>query len=75
VNVKLEVRKLTCLAMLKLVTILRTPFTTHEPIKCFYKVLDGTFVACGLGIGRGLNVMFRVSFSIAIISLVLNFKS
>jgi hypothetical protein len=38
-------------------------------------VLDGTHVACGLGIGRGSDVVFRVFFNIAIISLVLSFKS
>jgi hypothetical protein len=61
--------------MLKLVTRLRMPFPTREPIMCLSKVLDGTLVACGLGIGRGLDVMFKVSFSISIMSLVLNFKS
>jgi hypothetical protein len=51
------------------------PSTTREPIECLSKVLDGTFVTCGLGIGRGPDVVFRVSFIIAIMSLVLNFKS
>jgi len=36
--------------------------------------VDGTPVKCGLGIGRGLNVVFKVSFSITIMSLVLSFK-
>ncbi len=74
-NVKSEVGEFTSLAMLKLVTKLQTPSTTHEPIECLSKVLDGTPVGCGPKIGRGLDVMFRVSFSIAIMSLVLNFKS
>ncbi len=60
--------------MLQLVTRLRT-FATHEPIECLSKVLDGTRIACGSGIGRGLDVVFRVSFSTAIMSLVLNYKS
>jgi hypothetical protein len=51
------------------------PFATREPIECLSKVLDGTFVACGLGIGRGLDVVFSVSFSITIMSLVLSFES
>ncbi len=75
VNVELEVGKPTSLAMLELVTRLRTPFTTREPIECLSKVLDGTFVACGLGISRGLDVVFRVSSSTAIMSLVFSFKS
>jgi hypothetical protein len=61
--------------MLELVTISWTPSTTREPIEFLSKVLDGTPVACGLGIGIGLDVVFRVSFSIVIMSLVLNFKS
>jgi len=56
-------------------TRLRMPSTTREPIKCFSKVLDGTLAACGLGINRGPNVVFKVSSNIAIISLVLSFKS
>jgi len=43
--------------------------------RIFSKVLDGTPVACGWGIGIEPNVVFRVSFSTAIMSLVLNFKS
>jgi hypothetical protein len=61
--------------MLELVTRLQMPSTTHEPIKCFSKVLDGTPVACGLGIRKGLDVVLKVSFSIAIMSLVFSFKS
>jgi hypothetical protein len=48
---------------------------THDPIECLSKVLDGTLLACGLGIGEGPDVVFRVSFSTAIMSLVLSFKS
>ncbi len=47
------------------------PFITCEPIECLSEVLDGTPVACGSGIGRISNVMFKVSFSIAIMTLVL----
>jgi len=75
VNVESEVGKPTSLAMLELATKLRTPFATCEPIKCLSKVLDGTSIACGLGIGRVFDVVFRVSSSIAIMSLVLSFKS
>jgi hypothetical protein len=75
VNVESEVGKPTSLAMLELVTRLRTLSTTHEPIECLSKVLDGTFVACGSKIGRGLDVVFKVSSRIAIMSLVLSFKS
>jgi hypothetical protein len=75
VNVELEVGEPTSLAMLELVTRSRMPSTTGEPIKCFSKVLDGSLVACGSGIGRGPNVVFRVSFSTVIMSLVLSFKS
>jgi hypothetical protein len=75
VYVESEVGKPTSLAMLELVTKLRTPSATCEPIDCLSKVLDGTFVACGLGIGRGPHVMFKVSSKIAIMSLVLSFKS
>jgi hypothetical protein len=75
VNVKLEVGKPTSLAMLELMTRLQTPFAIGELIECLSKVLDGTLVACGLGIGKGPNVVFKVSFSIIIISLVLSFKS
>jgi len=75
VNVESEVGKPTNLAMLELVTRLWTPSTTCELIECLSKVLDGTYVACGLGIGKGPDVVFRVSSSIAIMSLVLSFKS
>jgi hypothetical protein len=61
--------------MLELVTKSRTPFVTSVPIKCLSKVLDGSFVACGYRIGRGPNVVFRVSFSIVIMFLVLSLKS
>jgi hypothetical protein len=74
VNVKLEVGEPTSLAMLELVTRLRTSSTTREPIKCFTKVLNGTHVTCGSRIGRGPDVVFRVSFNIIIMSLVLSFK-
>jgi hypothetical protein len=74
VNVELKVRKFTSLAMLELVTRLRTPSATREPIVCLYKVLDGTSVACGSRIGKGPNVMFKVSSSTIIMSLVLSFK-
>jgi hypothetical protein len=50
------------------------PFTTRELIECFSKVLDGTLVACGSRIGRGPDVVFKVSFDTAIMSLVFNFK-
>jgi hypothetical protein len=75
VNVESEVGKPTSLAMLELVTRLRTPYVTRELIECLSKVLDGTSVACESGIGRGLAVVFRVSFSTTIMSLVLSFKS
>ncbi len=75
VNVELDVGKPTSLTMLELVTRLRTPSATREPIECLSKVLDGTSVACGSGIGKGPDVMFRVSSSIIIMSLVLSFKS
>jgi hypothetical protein len=61
--------------MLGLMTKLRTPSTTREPIECLSKVLDGTLVAYGSGIGRGLDVVFKVSSSTVIMSLVLSFKS
>jgi hypothetical protein len=51
------------------------PFATCEPIEYLSKVLDGTPVACGLRIVRRFDVMFRVSFNIVIMSLVLSFKS
>jgi len=75
VNIELEVGKPTSLAMLKLMTRLRTQFVTCELIECLSKVLDGTSIACGSGIGRGPDVVFRVYSSIAIMSLVLSFKS
>jgi hypothetical protein len=71
VNVESEVGKPTNLTMLQLMTRLRTPSTTREPIKCLSKVLDGTFVACGSGIGRGPDVVLRVSSSTVIMSLIL----
>ncbi len=74
-NVESKVGEPTSLAMLELVTKLRMPSTTCEPIECLSKLLDGTPVACGSKIGRGPDVMFRVFFSIAFMSLVLNFKS
>ncbi len=73
-NVESKVGKPTSLVMLKLVTKSQTPFTTREPIECLSKVLDGTHVACGSGIGGGPNVMLRISFSTTIMSLMLNFK-
>jgi hypothetical protein len=75
VNVELEVGEPISLTMLELVTKLWTPSRTREPIECLFKVLDGTPIACGLGIGRGPNVMFKVSFSTTIMSLVFSFKS
>ncbi len=74
-NVELKVGEPTCLAMLEIVTRLRMPSITHEPIECLSKVLDGTSVACGLRIGTRLDVVFMVSFSTAIMSLVLSLKS
>jgi hypothetical protein len=74
VNLESEVGEPSSLTMLKLGTKLQTPFTTREPIECLSKVLDGTPVTCGLGIGRGLNVVFKVYFCITIMSLVLSFK-
>jgi hypothetical protein len=75
VNVESKVGEPTSLAMLKLMTKLWMPSKTHQPIECLSKVLDGTPVTCGLGIGRGPDVMFRVSSSTTIMSMVLNFKS
>jgi hypothetical protein len=75
VNVESKIGKPISLAMLELVTTLRTPSITRESIECLSKVLDGTPITCGLRIGRGLDVMFRVSFNITIMSLVLIFKS
>ncbi len=74
-NVESKIGKPISLAMLELVTTLRTPSITRESIECLSKVLDGTPITCGLRIGRGLDVMFRVSFNITIMSLVLIFKS
>ncbi len=75
VNVESEVGEFTSLAMLKLMTRLRMPIATRELIEYLSKVLDGTPVACGSGIGRGPDVVFRVSYNIVIMSMVLNFKS
>jgi hypothetical protein len=50
------------------------PSATHEPIKCLSRVLDGTLVACGSGIGKRPDVMFKVSLHTVIMSLVLSFK-
>jgi len=75
VNVESEVKKPTSLTMLELMTKLRMPSITHEPIECLSKVLDGTSIACGSGISRGPDVVFRVSSNTAIMSLVLSFKS
>ncbi len=75
VNVKSEVGEPTSLTMLELVTKLQMPSVTREPTECFSKVLDGTPITCGSRIGKGLDVVFRVSFSITIMSLMLNFKS
>jgi hypothetical protein len=61
--------------MLELVTKLRTTSAIGEPIKCLFKVLDGSPVACGFGIGKGLDVVFKVSFSIVIMSLVFSLNS
>jgi hypothetical protein len=77
VDVKSEVGKPISFAMLELVTRLRTPSTTRESIECLSKVLDGTSVTCGSGIGKGPNVVFRVSSSTAIIPwcLASNFEN
>jgi hypothetical protein len=74
-NVESEVEKPTSLTMLELVTKLWTPSATCEPIECLSKVLDGTPITCGLGIGRRLDVVFKVSFITTIMSLVFSFKS
>jgi hypothetical protein len=74
VNVKSEVREPISLAMLELMTRLRTPSATRELIECLSKVLDGTLITCGSEVGKGLNEVFKVSFSTVIMSLVLNFK-
>ncbi len=67
-NVESEVGEPISLTMLELMTRLRTPSTTCEPIECLSKVLDGTLVACGLGISKEPDVVFKVSFSTAIMS-------
>jgi len=51
------------------------PIVTRELIEYLSKVLDGTPVACGSGIGRGPDVLFRISYNTVIMSMVLNFKS
>ncbi len=53
-DVESEVGEPTSLAILELVTGLRTPFATREPIECLSEVLNGTPIACGLRIGIGL---------------------
>jgi hypothetical protein len=75
VNVESEVREPSSLAMLELMTKLWMSSITRELIECLSKVLDGTHAACRSGINRGPNVVFRVSFSTTIMSLVLSFKS
>jgi hypothetical protein len=75
VNVESKVGEPTSLTMLELMTRLQTSFATGELIKCLSKMLDGTPITCGSRIGGGPNVMFKVSFGIAIMSLVFNFKS
>jgi hypothetical protein len=55
--------------MLELMTRLRTPSATCEPIKCLSKVLDGTSVTCGSRISRGPDVVFKVSSKITIMSV------
>jgi len=75
VNVKSEVGKPISLTMLELMIRLWTPFTTNESMECFSKVLDGTLVACGSGISKRPDVVFKVSFSTVIMSLVFSFKS
>jgi hypothetical protein len=52
VNIESEVGEPTSLAMLKIMTRLRMPSVTREPIECLSRVLDGTLVACGLRIGK-----------------------
>jgi hypothetical protein len=60
VNVKSEIGEPTSLTMIKVMPRLRMP-STCEPTESFSKVLDGTLVACGSGIDRGPDVVFRVS--------------
>jgi len=74
VNIELEVGKPISLTMLELMTKLQTPSVTIEPIERLSKVLDRTPIACGIGIGKGPNVVFRVSFSTTIMSLVFSFN-
>ncbi len=74
-NVKLKVGEPTSLAMLELVTKLRMPFATCEPIECLSEVLDGIPITCGSRIGKRFYVVFKVSFSTAIVSLVFSLKS
>jgi len=74
VNVKSKVGEPTSLTMLKLMTRLQTPSTTHGPIKCLSKVLDGTPIACGSRTSKGPDVVFRVSFRNTIMSLMFSFK-
>ncbi len=74
-NAESKVGEPTSLTMLELVTRLRMPSPTREPIECLSKVLDETLVTCGSGIGKEHDVVFRVFFSTAIMSLVLSFKS
>jgi hypothetical protein len=75
VNVESDVGEPISLAMLELMTRLRMPSITCELIECLSKVLDGTPITCGSGIGRRFDEVFRVSFSVVIMSLVLSFKS
>jgi hypothetical protein len=70
VNVESEVGEPTNLAMLELMSRSQTPSTIGERIKYLSKVLDGNPVACGSGIGRRPDIVFRVSFNTAIMSLV-----
>jgi hypothetical protein len=74
-NVESKVGEPISLAMLKLMTKSQTPSIIGELIKCLSKMLDGSPVACGSRIGKGPDVVSRVSFSTAIMSLVLSFKS
>ncbi len=67
---KSEVGKPTSLAMLELITRLRMPSAIRELIECLSKVLDGTPITCGLKIGRGLDVVFRIFVNTTIMSLV-----
>ncbi len=51
-----------------------TPYVTCQPNECFSKVLDGNPIASGFEIDREPDVVFRVSFSIAIMSWCLTLK-